>query len=205
MKISVVFPILLCASLSAPVVTFAQITLSSVTVRAGIIRTQWDNDPIYAKYLWSFYPEIQAGGTFIIPYLSWGLSWGYWTDGIDHTLPVMDMVTYSQSAHIVAARIGFEPTVLTDHLPVVITLFVGAAEHFSKLSYIGGTDFAGNRGENSTEQLTTGFVGIGASYPVVSRLSLQLEGLQYIPFGDSWHDNAQKNRRAFKFGLAVKL
>ena len=149
MKMSVVFPILLCASLYAPVDTFAQITLSSVTVRAGIIRTQWDNDPIYAKYLWSFYPEIQAGGTFIIPYLSWGLSWGYWTDGIDHTLPVMDMVTYSQSAHIVAARIGFEPTVLTDHLPVVITLFVGAAEHFSKLSYIGGTDFAGNRGENA--------------------------------------------------------
>jgi len=205
MKRSAVFSIVLCSYLAAPAGTFAQITLSSVTAQAGIIRTQWANDPIYSNYLWSFYPEIQAGGTFIVPYLSWGLSWGYWADGIDHTLPVMDMITYSQSAHIVAARIGFNPVVCYDHLPLTITLFVGAAEHFSKLSYIGGSSFAGNRGQNSTEQFTTGLAGLGLSYPVGSRFRLQLEGLQYIPFDDRWHDNAQKNRQAFKFGFAVKL
>jgi hypothetical protein len=205
MKRSAAFSIMLCACLSSPVGALGRITLSSVTAQAGFIRTQWANDPIYSKHLWSFYPEIQAGGAFMLPYLSWGLSWGYWTDGIDHALPVMDMVTYSQSAHIVAARIGFKPTVFNDHLPVAFTLFAGAAGHFSESSYIGGIDYSGNRGQNHTEKSTTGLVGLGVSYPLVSRLDFQMEGLQYIPFGDTWNDTMQKNRQAFKLGLAVKL
>ena len=205
MKKLAVSSILFSALLSLPITSFAQITLSTVTARAGIIRTQWADDPIYSSHLWSFYPEIQAGGAFIVPYFSWGISWGYWTDGIDNTLPVMDMITFSQSGHIVAARIAFHPQILDNHVPMPITVFAGAAEHFTKSSYVGGTDFVGNRGQNSTEQSTTALVGLAVSYPVVSQFNIEAEALQYLPFGDSWIDKAQKNRRAFKFCLVVTL
>lgn len=205
MKKSAVLAFSICIFLSLPAITAAQISLSSLTARAGIIRTQWPDGPIFSNHLWSFYPELEAGGAFIVPYLSWGLSWGYWTDGIDQALPVADMVTYSQSSHVMAARIGFHPDLVGNKMPVPLTLFAGVAEHFTSLSYVGGTGLDGNRGQSSKGQSTTGLIGLSLSFPILSHLNLEAEALQYISFGNTWIDNAQKNRQAFKCGAEVIL
>jgi hypothetical protein len=205
MKKSTILKLLSCAFLSIPMTTFAQITFSTVTARVGVIRTEWPDGPIYSSHLWSFYPELEAGGTFLLPSLSWGLSWGYWTDGIDQPLPVADFVTYSQSSHIIATRIGFRPDLAGNRMPVPLTLFVGVSEHITKLSYVGGTGFDGNRGQTFSEHSAAGFVGLALSYPLFAAIDVQLEGLQYISFGRSWLDRAQKYRQAFKFGLAMTL
>jgi hypothetical protein len=199
MNKSRVCAILACVSFLIPISTLAQVDLSRVTLRAGAIRTQ---SP-YEDHLWSFYPEVEVGGHFIAAYLSWGASWGYWSDGIDEPLPFMDMVTYSQKGHILAARLGFWPQLLDNHWPIPITVFVGVARQFTKTTYVGGFGLAGNRGQNSSDQLTMVFVGAGLSVPIVSHLIVEAEALQYVAVGDGPFAYAQKNRRAFKCGVAV--
>jgi hypothetical protein len=193
--------------LLTPFPTQAQLDVASVGARAGMIRTLWSES--YGSFLplWSFYPEVQIGGTFFVPYLSWQASWGYWSDGVERAAPIMDMVTYSLSSHIVALRIGFHPQVLDDHVPIPIVVFAGAAEHFIKAERIGGTDYGGERRQNpnyrSLDQSLTPFVGVGVSIWVLPYLNLGAELQQFIPFGSSEISRAQKNRRTFSIGLAV--
>jgi hypothetical protein len=203
MKRHRVFAFLASTVLFIPVSTIAQVDISSVTARAGVIRTQWNDASPFPDYLWSFYPELEIGGHFMEPYLTWGISWGYWSDGIDRALPVADMVTYSESGHLVAARIGFQPQVLDHHWPVPVKIFAGITGHFMKSKYVGGTDLTGRAGTNSTDQATTAFFGLGLSIPVVPHINLEAEALQFVPFGDRPIDHAQKNRRAFAIGAAV--
>jgi hypothetical protein len=205
MKSSVMFALLASAFCFTFVPVLAQVDMTTLTARAGIIRTQWPDNSQYDDHLWAFYPELEVGGSFIAPYLTWGASWGYWSDGIAHALPVADMITYSQSGHIVAVRFGFRPQILDNRWPLPVTVLAGAAEHFSKNTYVGGRDFTGNRGQNSTDESTTAFVGLGISYPLLTHLNLEGEVLQFIPFGDRAIDTAQKNRRSLKFGAAVSF
>ncbi len=178
----------------------AQVNVSSVTIRSGVIRTMWHDHGSVSVPLWAFYPEIQIGGMLFLPYLRWGASWGYWSDGIDRPLPVMDMVTYSQSSHVVAMRMEFHPRELDQHVPIPISVFVGAAEHFVRQEYIGGADLAGNGGQNSSDRALVGFAGVGVSFRVLPSLSLEGEVRQFIPFGESEDQRAHKDRRVFSIG-----
>lgn len=189
----------LCVSLSLLVAgppAFAQVNLDHVSARAGVINDSW-SPPGHDQL--RFYPEVEAGGTFILPYINWGFSWGYWSQGITETLPIMDNITYSQEAHILAARFALNPQALDNHFPIPIDLFAGVAEHIGRTTYVGGTDFNGNRGQTHSTQSTTGIVGLRFTFPIISRFSLDGEVLQFIPFADS--DSIQKNRREFKLGI----
>ena len=139
------------------------------------------------------------------PYLSWGASWGYWSDGINEPLPVADMVTYAQNGHIISARIGFRPQVLDSHWPIPLLIFAGVAEQFSKTTYVGGFGLSGNKGENSSDQLTIAFFGGGLYFPLTPNVNLGAEALQFIAIGDGPYAFAQKNRRAFTIGVAVEF
>lgn len=184
---------LLVASLPA----VAQVNLDHVSVRAGII-----NDPWFPSES-RFFPEVEAGGRFILPYFNWGLSWGYWSQGITQTLPFTDNPTYSQEAHILAARVAFNPQALDNHFPIPIDLFGGVAVHLSRTTYIGGTDMSGNRGESSSSQSTTGIIGLRLTFSVISPFSLDGEVLQFIPFSNS--DSIQKGRREPKLGIMATI
>lgn len=175
---------------------FAQVNLDHISARAGIINDPWS--PPGQDQL-RFYPEVEAGGTFILPYIDWGFSWGYWSQGITQTLPIMDAITYSQEAHILGARFAFYPQALDNHFPIPIDLFAGVAEHIGRTTYVGGEDFNGNPDQNHSTQSTTGIVGLRLTFPINSRFSLDGEVLQFIPFSNS--DNIQKNRREFKLGI----
>lgn len=140
---------------------------------------------------------------FILPYVNWGLSWGYWSDGITQTLPFPDNITYSHKAHILAARFAFLPQMLESHFPIPIELFAGVGIHLSRSAYIGGTDFSGNRGVTSTSQSTTGTAGLRLTFPVFSPFSLDVEVLQFIPFSNS--DSIQKGRREYTLGIMAAI
>jgi hypothetical protein len=194
--------ILVLVFLLTSMASIAQVDISSVTLRAGSIRTQ-SADYSGQGYMWSFYPELEIGGHFFAPSLSWGASWGHWTDGITQTLPIADHVTYSQQGHIVSGRIGLRPQVLDSRWPIPLTIFVGVAQHFTSVTYVGGRDLVGNPGTSSSQHATTGFFGLAISIPVAAQFSLQAEVLQFVAFGDEPIDHAQKNRRAFTLGAAV--
>ncbi len=197
--------ILLLALILLPTQSQSQIDLSFVTAPAGAIRTESFDNGMSGGYLWSFYPEIEVGGHFLARYLLWSASWGYWSDGIDKPYPYMDYVTYSRQGHILALRIGLQLQTLAPHFPLPLTVSLGSAYHVSKQTYIGGSDFNGKTGTNSTEQTTTGLVGLGFSFPLFSRIDLSAQAFQFIPFGNDPIDHAQTNRRAFTLGLALSL
>src|SRR5512146_2985313 len=93
--------VLSASLLLLPASAAAQVNVSSVTARLGVIRTlQIGTDD--GGHMWAIYPELQVGGVFFTPSMSWGLSWGYWTDGLDHGFDWVDHVTYSQKGHIFA-------------------------------------------------------------------------------------------------------
>lgn len=181
----------------------SQIDVSSATAKTGLTRTLWTDAGFYSGHLWRFYPELEIGGHFFVPYLTWGVSWSYWSDGIDQVLPVMDMVTYSFRSHVVAVRVGFQPQRLDREWTIPVTIFVGAAEHFIRQKYIGGLGYSGEGGEDSNKKSMTAIVGLGYSIHIVSCVSLLAEGLQFIPLGDDEIDRMQKNRRSFSLGVAV--
>jgi hypothetical protein len=183
----------------------AQSDTFSVSARAGMIRTLWTQMGETSVPLWAFYPEIRIGGILFVPYLSWGASWGYWSDGVEQALPVMDRITYSQSSHVVAVRIGFHPRILDSRVPIPISVFAGAAEHFIRYEYVGGNSLTGEGGRNSTDQSFTAFVGAGLSFPVLSYLKLEAEAQQFIPFGGGEMNQAYKNRRVFTIGFSVSF
>jgi hypothetical protein len=183
----------------------AQLKNFSVSARAGMIRTLWTQMGETSVPLWAFYPEIRIGGIFFVPYLSWGVSWGYWSDGIEKALPVMDMATYSQSSHVAAVRIGFHPRILDSRVPIPISVFAGAAEHFVTYEYIGGTSLTGEGGRNSADQSFSVFFGAGFSFPVLSIMKLEAEAQQFIPFGSGEMNQAYKNRRVVTIGFSVSF
>jgi hypothetical protein len=178
----------------------AQVNLDHVSVRAGVIADPWSPT---SGHQWRFYPEVELGGKFILPYFNWGLSWGYWSQGITQILPIKDNPTYSQEAHILAARVAFNPQALDNHFPIPIDLFGGVAVHLSRTTYIGGTDMSGNRGESSTSQSTTGIIGVRLTFSVISPFSLDGEVMQFIPFANP--GNMQKGRRELKLGIMATI
>ena len=178
----------------------AQVNLDHVSVRAGIINDPWSPS---GQDQSRFFPEVEAGGRFILPYINWGLSWGYWSEGITQTLPFPDYITYSQEAHILGARFAFYPQMLDNHFPIPIDVFGGVAVHLSRTTYIGGTGMSGNRGESSTSQSTTGIIGVRLTFSVISPFSLDGEVLQFIPFANP--GDMQKGRREFKLGILAAI
>jgi hypothetical protein len=83
---------------------FAQINISSLSMKIGIARTLSDLD----DYQYALSPELQIGGVFFTKYLNWGLYWSYWDDGLNKIkITIMDYIAYSYSSHILGCRIFF--------------------------------------------------------------------------------------------------
>ncbi len=181
----------------------AQVDVSTVSARIGTIRTLWRDGPPYEGHLWSLYPEVEIGGRFFARYLSWGASWGYWSDGISEPLPIKDIVTYSQTGHLLSIRIGFHPQLADEHWPIPVTVFGGFSHHIVKSKYISYMDFVGPRGLDSSENSTTAHVGLAVTVSIVDMFSLITEAQQFVPLGNSEIDQAQRDRRAFKIGVLV--
>jgi hypothetical protein len=190
-----------------------QVDVSTISARIGTIRTLWRDNTTYEAYLWTVYPELEIGGRLFMRYLSWGASWGYWSDGIDKVLPVVDMATYSQASHILGLRIGFHPQLADEHWPIPLVVFGGLSHHMIKTRYIGGGDFpikTTYAGEFkpytiNDDHSTTIHLGLGVTIPMVGIFSLDAEAQQFIPFGSSESEQTQKNRRAFKIGLQARF
>lgn len=188
-----------------PASAAAQVNVSSVTARLGVIRTLQDEIG-GGGHQWSLYPELQLGGQFLTPSLSWGVSWGYWADGVDQTVDnVVDMATYSQRGHIFILRAAFEPQKAAPHWPIPLEIFAGVAKHIIFSRHIGGSDYTGGHIEDATYHSTTPYGGLSLAFPLSAKLQIEAEAAQFFPFkGDAFYD-LQKNRRDFKLGIVVNI
>src|SRR5512140_1330059 len=124
---SAVLVLFLFDSGSAP----AQIDVSTASARAGVIRTLNPSHQSLSESRWTIYPEVEIGGKFFTPSVSWGLSWGYWHDGGS------DDADYADRSHIIGVRFSFLPQVLAPRLLIPLKLSAGIAEHFIYREYVG--------------------------------------------------------------------
>ena len=181
---------------------FCQVDVSVISARAGAIRSE--SITSHGNYLWSFYPEIEVGGRLFAQYLSWGISWGYWTDGPVEVEPAVDFVQYSGHGHILSGRVGIRIQSIATHFPIPLTISAGVAHIFSESAYVGeGPPWIGLA--RYTEQTTVGLLGLAVPVPVSSKMEVTAQVVQFLPFGGKRIDNAQTNRRAFTLGLTMFL
>jgi hypothetical protein len=181
---------------------FCQVDVSVISARAGAIRSE--SMTSHGNYLWSFYPEIEVGGRLFAQYLSWGIYWGYWTDGTVQAEYVPDSVQYSGHGHVLSARASIKIQSITAHFPVPITFSAGVAHIFSESAYVEeGSPWIGLA--RYTEQTTVGLLGLAVAVPVSSKMEVSAQVVQFLPFGGKRIDNAQTNRRAFTLGLTSNL
>lgn len=183
--------------------TLAQLSLNTVSVNVGTIRTLFSDLSFYQGYQYSVYPEVQIGGNVFIPSVRWIAYWGYWTDGVEKAFPVTDHVTYSYSSHIVGARFNFFPAKLLPHWPLPIGIFTGVAHHFISGKYVSGSGFDGRPGQDLAGDATTFEIGLNAEVEVLGPIAVRVEVQQFVPLGSKEFDQLQKNRRAYKVGLAL--
>jgi hypothetical protein len=182
--------------------TTAQIHLNTVSANIGSIRTLFPDYSFYHDFQYSIYPEFQIGGDFLTPSIRWVTYWGFWADGIENALPVADFVTYSYSSHIVGARFNFLLENFLPHVPLPIGIFTGVAHHFISVRYVGGFGFDGKAGHDYSDGVTTFEIGVNGEVDVFDQIAIRAEVQQFVPLGSKEFDRAQKNRRAYKVGLA---
>jgi hypothetical protein len=195
----IVFCGLVLASSSAA----SQVDISSVTIRMGVINMYRPvEQQAFGDRVWFLYPEVEIGGQFITPCLSWGLSWTYWTNTVDNTNPARSWGPYAYNTHTLAIRFTFRPRRLDPHWWLPLMVFAGAAEHFIREEYTGRVLIESGNAGVSNFRSTTPFIGVGFSVAIASRVSIEAEGLQFIPL-KSKDLYLQKNRRAIALGCQV--
>jgi len=182
----------------------AQVNVGSLSAKIGTIKTFFFDASTYKNYQYAVYPEIQIDGRFFADYLTWDAYWGYWNDGLEETFFV-DSWTYSYSSHIVGARLSFSPQQAADHWLIPLDLFAGLAHHFIRARYVGGYDWYGKTGSDFAEGSSTAEIGLRAHINVVGPLAVVGEAQQFFPLGNSYFDQLQKGRRAYKIGVSLSI
>lgn len=184
----------------------AQVDVSILSVRAGVIRTLNPDHSSASESRWSLYPEVEMGGMFFTPSVSWGISWGYWYDGGG------DYTNYADRSHIISMRLSFLPQVLAPHWLIPLKLSGGIAEHFIHRENVGRTQWAETvcfpvpwRQEGAF-QSTTLYAGVGLSLSLSTSLRLEAEAAEHFPVSNQPPiDYEQKNRWVFTLGIAYSL
>lgn len=182
----------------------AQIDLSTISARAGVIRTLVPDYSASPENRWSFYPEVEVGGDFFTPSLSWGVSWGYWSDSGD------DFANYNDQSYILGIGLSFRPQVLAPHWLIPFKLSGGIAEHFISRArvdrYISGHVAQGPVRYDGTFHSMTLYAGLGLSFNLSPAMRLEAEAAQFIPVGEEnliYYE--QEDRRVITLGVVFVL
>lgn len=182
----------------------AQVRLNYVSANAGVMRTLGQNMYAIGEDRYVFYPEIQCGGDFFLPYLRWAGYWGYADEGHTMIPPPEYHPPYTYRTHNVGIRFSFMPAHLLPHWPIPVGLFVGISRQFISMSGEYPT-FMTSQGptERPAPRNVTAFeAGVNLEVRVFGPLAVRVEGHQLIPLGTTESDRMQKERRAFTGGLS---
>lgn len=180
---------------------FAQFNVSTLSAQFGMIRNLQESPTPPGSGKYSFYPEIQVGGQFFVPYLRWRVYFGAWDDGVTRAVQLPDFITYSYSSQIVGGRLTFLPKAAFKKWPIPLDVSAGLSHHFVNADYVGGFGVDGLPGKDFREGSTTAEFGIGSGVRVGKRFRVRGEVTQFLPLGNSGLNALDENRMAFKIGL----
>ncbi len=179
----------------------AQITLSSISVNLGSIRTTQFDFGFDVNHLYTIYPELQIGGSLISKPMYWQLFWGYWDDWVSEPFPIMDGITYSSSSHIFGGRIEFLTTEFENNRIVDFGFLGGYSRHFTRIRYIGGHDFGGNPGHNSSLSTSAFDIGMNVKVKIFGPFRIVVEFNRFYQYKKLSKEFIWK-RNAYKTGIS---
>jgi hypothetical protein len=183
--------------------TIAQPSISGVSMKFGIIQnynTPQFNNPNYIPYY-----EIQLNGNLVKPLLRWGFYFSYWDDGIDKAFPVMDNQTYSFNGKNVGLRMYLDaPQINFVGLPLHFSLFGGVSHSFINSKYVGGIDYAGQRGSDYSADLNNAEIGIGLNTRLFKSIMLFGEAERFIVLNPI-NTTYARDKYAFTFGFVYSM
>ncbi len=157
----------------------AQINISKISADLGLIRNmQYPTSNEVSSY--TLYPELHIGGSIIGKFLEWDVYWGYWNDGVKEPFNIRDAWTFSYSSNLIGTRIYFYPQDAFDDIVFPFKLAAGLSYHFVNMHYVGGTDYVGNIGKDSSIRFLTLDIGLGLDFNIIEKISLGIEGNLYF-------------------------
>jgi len=181
----------------------AQPSITGLSLRFGIIQNY--NTPQFNNSNYVPYYELQLNGNLVKPLLRWGVYFSYWDDGIDKAFPTMDYQTYSFSGKNVGVRMYLDaPQINFIGLPLHFSLFGGVSQSFISSRYVGGVDFAGQRGSDYSTNLNNAEVGIGLNTRLFKAFSLFGEAERFIVL-NSINSTYARDKYAFTFGFVYSM
>jgi hypothetical protein len=183
--------------------TIAQPSISGVSMKFGIIQNY--NTPQFNNSNYIPYYEIQLNGNLVKPLLRWGVYFSYWDDGIDKAFPVMGNQTYSFSGKNVGLRMYLDaPQINFVGLPLRFSLFGGVSHSFINSKYVGGIDYAGQRGSDYSADLNNAEIGIGLNTRLFKSIMLFGEAERFIVLNPV-NTTYARDKNAFTFGFVYSM
>jgi hypothetical protein len=196
--------IVLLAALSPSQGTALEFGFTRFSINAGYIENFHRDDPAYDD-TYSFYPELQAGGAFLFPYLTWIGYWGYWDDRAAKPVRPSVVPVFSFKSHIAGVRVMFNPRKTSDNWPLPAGLFAGISRHFVTAEYLGDNAGTGIPPKDYHRNSNTLEFGLNIEFPLWGLFSLRGEVHQFFPFTGDDFEELQKNRRAYTLGISAVL
>ena len=181
----------------------AQINISKISADIGLIRNmQYATSNEVSRY--TLYPELHIGGSLFKKFLEWDLYWGYWNDGVKEEFSIRDGWTFSYSSNLVGTRIYFYPQDAIDDIVFPFKLAAGVSYHFVNMHYVGGTDYVGNIGNDSSIRFLTFDIGLGIDINIIEKISIGIEGDLYFRTDISNSANSD-DFSSLKMGLTYRF
>jgi len=197
--------ILSLSLLLIPSILFPQTNISTVSIKFGAIRTLFSDESFYKGYFYTFYPEVQIGGTVLKKYIHWGINWGFWDDNVSKPFPVKDFVSYSYSSHIIGSRLAISVNnIIKEEYTIKLSPFCGLSRHFVRAKYVGGFGVGGNPGFDHTQIVNTVDIGINIKVKVYGHIQLIAEIQQFNQL-DSFNFGFVEKRNAYKTGFSYEF
>lgn len=177
----------------------AQVTISKVSIDAGIMNNPQLGMGSVPRF--AFYPEAGLGGLLYVNYIEWGVSLGYWGDGVNTPSKIMDQVTYSFNSLILKSDLRFFPANAFEHFRIPVHLITGLSIHGLTREYIGGEDFSGSHLPSQSYNILAFDLGLGLNMKISSIMRLRAESEFYIPLSRSHTFFDHSSSSSMKLGI----
>jgi len=170
----------------------------------GTIRTYTPDFNITNNHEYAIYPEIQISSILLSSPFYWHLYLGYWDDQVKNQLAVADLITYSTKSKILGVRFALQLSDFERDPWLNVGYFVGLSKHYLNNKYIGGADYAGNRGTNHSTAYGGYEVGISLNKQIRDVNGILVEFNRYYTFRELG-GQILEGRNSFKCGIYYTL
>ena len=153
----------------------SQADISEVSIKLGVIRNYQEAIGEGAYEPFTFFPEIEVGGNFIIERIKWGVSFGVWNNTIDNSV-FRDYCPNSYYSVAVASRFYYSlSNSETSSTGFEASLLAGISYQIITTSPLFSTDIFGDPVAENRENIVEPIIGAQFGYKLNNSFRLLTE------------------------------